>query len=73
MPELEGVTLDEKAMQKLDELDPDERAALFAEYSVEASRKSIQNPSGWVYGRARTKVVDRLTGKGRSERRSSPY
>lgn len=73
VPELAGVTLDEKALAKLEELEPEERSALFIEYAIEASRKSIQNPSGWVFGRARTKVVDRLTGKGRTERRSAPY
>jgi len=73
VPELKGVMLDNKALAKLDELEPEERAKLFVEYELEASRKSIQNPSGWVYGRARTKVVDRLTGKTKSERRRGPY
>jgi len=73
VPELKGVVLDEKALAKLDELEPEEREKLFVEYQLEASRKSIQNPSGWVYGRARTKVVDRLTGKTKSERRRGPY
>jgi len=73
VPELPGVLLDEKALAKLEELEPQERENLFAEYNIEASRKPILNPSGWVFGRARTKVVDRLTGKGRAERRPSPY
>mmetsp|Transcript_31481 Transcript_31481/g.61815 ORF Transcript_31481/g.61815 Transcript_31481/m.61815 type:complete len:516 (+) Transcript_31481:35-1582(+) len=76
VPELPGVLLDEKALAKLEELGPEERDSLFAEYSIEAARKPILNPSGWVFGRARTKVVDRLTGRGRAERaerRSSPY
>mmetsp|Transcript_80088 Transcript_80088/g.221453 ORF Transcript_80088/g.221453 Transcript_80088/m.221453 type:complete len:139 (+) Transcript_80088:3-419(+) len=73
VPELEGVELDAKALAKLEELEPEERQQLFTEYQNEASRKPIMNPSGWVFGRARTKVVDRLTGKGRADRRSSPY
>jgi len=74
VPELPGVLLDEKALAKLEELEAQERESLFAEYNIEASRKQILNPSGWVFGKARTKVVDRLTGKGRAERaRPSPY
>jgi len=73
-PELRGVDLDSKALSKLEELEPHERSDLFEEYEAEASRKSIQNPSAWIFGRARTKVVERIMGKGGwSSHRYSPY
>jgi len=72
VPELKGVTLDASALIKLEELEEEERSALFMEYASEAAHKPIRNPSSWVYGRARTKITERFTGR-RKGNRSSPY
>lgn len=76
VPDLPGVMLDDSAVTKLQELEPEERAAIYSEYRQESQTKQINNPSGWIFGRARTKLLDRLTGKSRDQRittRSSPY
>jgi len=60
VPELPGVTLDRHALDKLAELQPDERENLCKEFIVYNAHKGIRNPSGWIFGKARTKVLQRM-------------
>lgn len=64
-----GVTLDAQCQQKLDELTPEEKNALLQEFATANAGGSIRNPSGWLFGRARSKLVERVSGKSRF----SPY
>jgi len=54
--------LDEEAQAKLDELGPTERADLLREFQEVSARDTIKNPSGWIFGKARTKLARQATG-----------
>merc|ERR1711904_414313 len=57
--ELGGVALDTDAMGKLQELTDSERQELYAEFNQVKMIEGIKNPSGWIFGKARTKLVER--------------
>jgi len=66
---LPGITLDEQAYSKLHELSEEDLGELIEEYFAENAKAFIRNPSGWLYGHARTKAVART----RAIQRASPY
>merc|ERR1719215_2380211 len=55
--------LDPKAQEKLAELDQGDRDDVLYEFQQANSKNTIQNPSGWIFARARTKLIDRQTGR----------
>eukprot|EP00927_Polykrikos_kofoidii_P049262 TRINITY_DN43347_c0_g1_i1.p1 TRINITY_DN43347_c0_g1~~TRINITY_DN43347_c0_g1_i1.p1 ORF type:complete len:540 (+),score=73.04 TRINITY_DN43347_c0_g1_i1:41-1621(+) len=69
--ELGGVAVDADTLAKLEELTESEKRDLFAEFQIQTAITPIRNPSGWLFGKARSKVVSRLGG-GKGQR-SAPY
>lgn len=70
IPELPGVSLDRSAIDKLGELGEADRKALLEEFTEEHRKSEIRNPSGWLFGHARTKLSGH-SGKGQSRQRRS--
>lgn len=71
VPELEGIHLDSAAYEKLEELDPEERTEVINEYFTASAETPIRNPSGWIFGKARSKLCVRHTGG--ASRWTTPY
>jgi len=55
--EMPEVTLDASALDKVKELSEYDRKAIFDEFKAANAQQTIRNPSGWIYGRARTKLA----------------
>merc|ERR1711879_671330 len=72
LDELPGVMLDQQAYEKLGELSEEDLQELLEEYNVENERNGVRNPSGWLYGRARTKAIARIS-PAKAVQRPSPY
>mmetsp|Transcript_69630 Transcript_69630/g.151506 ORF Transcript_69630/g.151506 Transcript_69630/m.151506 type:complete len:251 (+) Transcript_69630:374-1126(+) len=68
VPNLDHLKLDAQAMDKLAELNEEERKQVVADFYTENGRDPIRNPSSWIYGKARTKICNRKRGL-----RASPY
>lgn len=72
LAELPGVALDDVAYGKIMELTEEEKEDLLEEYHRQCQNEPVRNPSGWLFGRARTKVVERVNPK-RAYARAAPY
>lgn len=59
IPELPGVMLDEECIKKMDELEPQEREDVIADFQAE---QEIRNPSSWLFSKSRARIVKRVTG-----------
>eukprot|EP00927_Polykrikos_kofoidii_P066561 TRINITY_DN62143_c0_g1_i1.p1 TRINITY_DN62143_c0_g1~~TRINITY_DN62143_c0_g1_i1.p1 ORF type:complete len:605 (+),score=99.38 TRINITY_DN62143_c0_g1_i1:133-1815(+) len=71
VPELGGIVIDVEARSKLEELADSERRDLFAEFQIQSAMEPIRNPSGWLYGKARSIAAAKKSG-GKGQR-WTPY